>query len=79
MIRETLAPAKAEIQARFTALGWTQAETARRIQKTPSMLSRWLHGTLTSAVIAKRVERVLARAEARRSRNGTAAGKTSAA
>jgi transcriptional regulator with XRE-family HTH domain len=77
--RETLPPDKAAVQARFVALGWSQAEVARRIRKTPGLFSRWLRGLIVSSVIAERTERVLRRAEARRRRRADRAGAPNAA
>lgn len=65
----TLAPLTAwkdEVQARRTALGWSQNELARRIRKDTGLLSRVLNGLVTSSVVRGRVEKVLAREEARR-------------
>ncbi|MBI4637661.1 MAG: hypothetical protein HY727_15090 [Candidatus Rokubacteria bacterium] len=63
----------AEYERRFQALGWTQNETARRIRKDAGLFSRWLRGHLASAIIRKRMDRVLERAEAKaRQREGAA-------
>lgn len=62
----TVSAWKDDVQARRTALGWSQNELARRIRKDPGLVSRVLNGTVTSAIVRDRIEKALAREEARR-------------
>lgn len=57
-----------EVQRRLRALGLSQNALARSIRKDPGHVSRVLHGIVTSAVVLRRIEAFLARAEERAAR-----------
>lgn len=65
MLSTTVALTPAEVQRRREALGWSQNELARRIRKDPGMVSKVLHGYITSAVVWRKIDLVLSRAERR--------------
>ncbi len=64
---------RAELVARARALGWSQNELARRIGRNPGTLSRVFAGKFQSAPAWESAERVILRAERKRSRRRDAA------
>ena len=48
---------------RFKALGWTQNEAARQIDKNEGLFSRWMRGKLSSAPMRLAIDARLTEAE----------------
>ncbi len=69
MMSATIAISHEEVQQRLQALGISQNAMARAIRKDPGHVSRVLRGIVTSAVVLRRIEAFLARAERRASRS----------
>ena len=68
MLTATVSITHEEVQQRLQALGISQNAMARAIRKDPGHVSRVLHGIVTSAVVLRRIEAFLARAEERAAR-----------
>lgn len=58
-IRETVPLDKAGVIYCLGVLGWSQNELARRIEKSPGLLSRVLNGLVVSAPVWKRIREEL--------------------
>ena len=69
---QTLSLSAPEVKARRVALGWSQNELARRINKNPGYVSGVLSGKWTSGVVWARIAKTLDREERRRARRPTA-------
>jgi len=60
-----------EVEARRSAIGWSQNELARRIGRNPGYLSKVLAGDITSSVVLGEVARALTKGERLAARRAT--------